>query len=179
MGYTSPALGTGSFEGAGVSLSSGYHRYSGNIRTFLRVGDPFDKNNNLVVGIRDNGAGPQLYIEDSGNFVVPVHSVSAGPSYAVYLTHNSSTNSTQTWTAEWDVGQLKQTYRTTLGGTASATSFIAHTETSNSTCNQFVAGFGSITPWSLSQMDQYNNSSGIYLVNPLPPSQFTVYGPNF
>jgi hypothetical protein len=176
MGYNAPsAINVGSSEGAAVSISSGSTRFSGSIRVFLEVIDPYAPSNNLIVGIRETGSGPQLYVENNGTFVSgSISNVSEGPGYQVYLDRLG----TNTWEAWWYDFPYNYHYTATVDG--ANTSFFAHTETTNSTCNSFVAGFSNITPWSVGSMGQVNNSGGIYIVNNhVSSSAFTVYGPNF
>jgi hypothetical protein len=173
MGYVpGTAPGSGGSIGAVISLSSGSHRYSGSMRGFIEVSDAYDESNNLIVGIRDVGSGAQLYVENDGSFS-GVTNVSMGPGYSVYLDHGSGNN----WTAWWYNGVYNYHLSVTISGTP-VSIYEAHTQTTDSTCNQFVYGFTSVSPYSLGSMGETDNSSGIYLINPLSSSSFTVYGPN-
>ena len=134
-GYTH-AASTPSSAWATVVYNSASVRNSGSIRSFLEVSNPYDESNNLIVGILNTGSGPQLYIEHSGQFVVGSKvSVSKDTGYTVALFHNSSSNTSSSWTADWNNNGVHVSYTTTINYSDPPIVFLMHSQTTDTACN--------------------------------------------
>ena len=164
---------------ATIVYDSATVRHSGSIRSFIEVSNINNESNNLIVGILNTGAGPQLYMETGGQFIAGSKvSVSKDSGYAVALYLDSSTSTSSTWHAEWwDFPYTFKSDPVTINYSDPPMDFWTHTETTNTTCNEVSSAFKSLSFPISSMQGKITDGSGKYKVTATSSTSFTVTGP--
>lgn len=155
----------GASASTGVDLVSD-SIFGGSVRGFISV-DTNNDTNNLIVGIRDTGSGPQIYFEQNGVFH-GTWSVNYQQFYSVSI----SRDSTNGYTAHWN----GHSYSATLGPNSNnETDFFATSSNPGTNCNGMDFYFRNLSPWTTSQMTGFPFLP--YQLNTISDTEFEVHGP--